>query len=284
MTVVPLANAAAISRLSVAVWLGYSRTTRAPTRRPPGTVPRTSPCEDSKRAPIAVSPLMWKSIGRSPKSSPPGSGMRTVPQRAISRPNTTTDARIFSKSSGGAAGIEGVGGRGGHRQVAVVQPLDRAPNPRSTSAMVSTSLMHGTLESTERPSASRQATISLSAEFFAPPAVTVPESGPPASTTIWSPRVAGLCIALKYRRLAATPRPPDGDPPPTMVTAVVTPKPTPRQAPDRNLAMDLVRTTEAAAMAASRWMGRGDKIGADGAAVEAMRTVLGHASPWTASS
>ena len=49
---------------------------------------------------------------------------------------------------------------------------------------------------------------------------------------------------------------------------------TSRQAPDRNLAMDLVRTTEAAAMAASRWMGRGDKIGADGAAVEAMRTVL----------
>jgi fructose-1,6-bisphosphatase II len=46
------------------------------------------------------------------------------------------------------------------------------------------------------------------------------------------------------------------------------------QAPDRNLAMDLVRTTEAAAMAASRWMGRGDKIGADGAAVAAMRTVL----------
>jgi fructose-1,6-bisphosphatase II len=47
-----------------------------------------------------------------------------------------------------------------------------------------------------------------------------------------------------------------------------------RQAPDRNLALDLVRTTEAAAMAASRWMGRGDKLGADGAAVEAMRTVL----------
>jgi fructose-1,6-bisphosphatase II len=46
------------------------------------------------------------------------------------------------------------------------------------------------------------------------------------------------------------------------------------QAPDRNLAMELVRTTEAAAMAASRWMGRGDKIGADGAAVEAMRVVL----------
>ena len=46
------------------------------------------------------------------------------------------------------------------------------------------------------------------------------------------------------------------------------------QTPDRNLAMELVRVTEAAAMAASRWMGRGDKNGADGAAVAAMRTVL----------
>ena len=45
--------------------------------------------------------------------------------------------------------------------------------------------------------------------------------------------------------------------------------------PDRNLALELVRVTEAAAMAASRWMGRGDKNGADGAAVDAMRTVLG---------
>ena len=43
----------------------------------------------------------------------------------------------------------------------------------------------------------------------------------------------------------------------------------PQQAPDRNLAMELVRVTEAAALAASRWMGRGDKEGADGAAVTA---------------
>jgi fructose-1,6-bisphosphatase II len=45
--------------------------------------------------------------------------------------------------------------------------------------------------------------------------------------------------------------------------------------PTRNLALELVRTTESAAMAASRWVGRGDKIGADGAAVDAMRMVLG---------
>jgi len=46
------------------------------------------------------------------------------------------------------------------------------------------------------------------------------------------------------------------------------------EAPDRNLALELVRVTEAAAMAASRWMGRGDKEGADEAAVNAMRVVL----------
>jgi fructose-1,6-bisphosphatase II len=48
-----------------------------------------------------------------------------------------------------------------------------------------------------------------------------------------------------------------------------------RQLPDRNLAMELVRVTEVAALAAARWMGRGDKEGADGAATEAMRVLLG---------
>src|SRR4029078_4913904 len=46
------------------------------------------------------------------------------------------------------------------------------------------------------------------------------------------------------------------------------------QQPDRTLAMELMRATEAAALAAGRWMGRGDKNAADGAAVEAMRVVL----------
>jgi len=48
-----------------------------------------------------------------------------------------------------------------------------------------------------------------------------------------------------------------------------------RPTPDRNLALDLVRVTEAAAMAAGRWVGRGDKNGADKAAVDAMRTMSG---------
>lgn len=44
--------------------------------------------------------------------------------------------------------------------------------------------------------------------------------------------------------------------------------------PDRNLAMELVRATEAAAVQASSWVGRGDKNAADGAAVDAMRRFL----------
>lgn len=50
------------------------------------------------------------------------------------------------------------------------------------------------------------------------------------------------------------------------------------EAPDRNLAMELVRVTEAAAMAAGRWVGRGDKNSGDGAAVDAMRKLIGTVS------
>ncbi len=49
-------------------------------------------------------------------------------------------------------------------------------------------------------------------------------------------------------------------------------KPEPR--PDRNLALELVRVTEAAALSAARWIGRGDKIAADQAAVDGMNAVL----------
>ncbi|MBC6457536.1 class II fructose-bisphosphatase [Actinomadura sp. HBU206391] len=57
-------------------------------------------------------------------------------------------------------------------------------------------------------------------------------------------------------------------------TTVSSPLATAKDAPDRNLAVELVRVTEAAAMAAARWVGRGDKNGADGAAVNAMRQLI----------
>ena len=55
--------------------------------------------------------------------------------------------------------------------------------------------------------------------------------------------------------------------------AAATPEPG-RHAPDRNLALELARVTEAGAMASARWVGRGDKNGADGAAVHAMRQLI----------
>jgi len=67
-------------------------------------------------------------------------------------------------------------------------------------------------------------------------------------------------------RLAGRPAPPDD--------AQAGPPEPGRHAPDRNLALELARVTEAGAMAAARWVGRGDKNGADGAAVNAMRTLV----------
>jgi fructose-1,6-bisphosphatase II len=54
----------------------------------------------------------------------------------------------------------------------------------------------------------------------------------------------------------------------------MTPSETAVPKPDRNLALELVRVTEAAAMAAGRWVGRGDKNDADGVAVNAMRVMI----------
>jgi fructose-1,6-bisphosphatase II len=63
------------------------------------------------------------------------------------------------------------------------------------------------------------------------------------------------------------------------VTAGIPGAPEPgKHAPNRNLALELARVTEAAAMASARWVGRGDKNGADGAAVNAMRTLINSVS------
>src|SRR5256714_5762910 len=48
----------------------------------------------------------------------------------------------------------------------------------------------------------------------------------------------------------------------------------PGNIPDRNLAMELARVTESGGLAAGRWIGRGDKIAADAAAVDAMRLMI----------
>jgi fructose-1,6-bisphosphatase II len=60
----------------------------------------------------------------------------------------------------------------------------------------------------------------------------------------------------------------------TDATTVPDPGAAAEMPPDRNLALELVRVTEAAALSAARWTGRGDKIAADQAAVDGMHAVL----------
>src|SRR5699024_4436614 len=66
----------------------------------------------------------------------------------------------------------------------------------------------------------------------------------------------------------------DATTPTTMTEALMTSPSNPSTAPDRNLALELVRVTEAAAIAGARWVGAGDKNTADGAAVDAMRSFM----------
>ena len=93
-----------MSTLSVPVWLGYSSTTRLPTSRgdPPTlevTRPSTLPWDVVNSAPMVSSARRCMSMGRGPKSSPPGIETRAQPQRVNRGPRTTTEARICSTSS-----------------------------------------------------------------------------------------------------------------------------------------------------------------------------------------
>ena len=97
ITVVPLASAAAIKRFSVAPTLGYSRMTRAPSRR--SARPSMYPWLAVKVAPSSFRARRCMSIGRWPKSSPPGTDTRASPNRARSGPSTTMEARMRSTSS-----------------------------------------------------------------------------------------------------------------------------------------------------------------------------------------
>src|SRR3954453_1733010 len=75
------------------------------------------------------------------------------------------------------------------------------PSRRSTSAMIATSVMRGTLETTLRPSASRATAISLSAEFLAPPTVTSPDRRAPPLTLITSTRAIVWVAPTGLRRV-----------------------------------------------------------------------------------
>ena len=167
MTERPSARTQAIKRLSVAVWLGYSRVMWVARSRP-ALDALIDPRSLWKTAPISPSPSVWKLMGRCPKSSPPGRAIDTSPQRASSGPRITMEARMASKRCAGAtvrrspaAGttISSSWGAG-----------DDTLHPRATSnsPMVATSAMSGTLRSRWVPEASKHAAICFRTAFLAP--------------------------------------------------------------------------------------------------------------------
>ena len=123
------------------------------------------------------------SMGRGPKSSPPGIDTLARPYRASRRPEHHHRGPHLLDQLVGRLGDERRPGLVTTSSSGVRPRCTSTPMAPSTSAMMSTSVMRGTLVSTWRPSASRQAAISLSTEFLAPPARTVPCSGPLGLTT-----------------------------------------------------------------------------------------------------
>ena len=97
-TVVPSANAAAISTFSVAPTLTISNTCLAPFKRP-ALRALMKPWSTLISAPSACSPLMCRSTGREPIAQPPGSETSASPCFASSGPSTSTEARMVLTSS-----------------------------------------------------------------------------------------------------------------------------------------------------------------------------------------
>ena len=170
ITVTPSASTAAIKMFSVAPTLGNFKVICAPWRCV--AVAFTPSRVKSKIAPIASSPATCKSIGREPKSSPPGIAMSTWPYLPSNGPRRLIDARIRSTNSNGAIGVI-LPVLVSNNSCASRRCVDM-PSVSSNSHIVLTSAMSGTLVRRNSPSASNVAAISLSTEFFAPGTCTSP--------------------------------------------------------------------------------------------------------------
>ena len=103
-----------------------------------------------------------------------------------------------------------------------------------------------------------------------------PETEESGIRAVRRPRLANSANRVNYRPGGAELVP--GTVPIASPSAPRNPRNGAAPGPDRNLAMELARVTEAAALAAGRWMGRGDKEAADQAAVDAMRLVVNNVS------
>ena len=162
--VVPLAITAASRMFSVAPTDGNSSSTSAPIN-PRGAHPWSAPSRISNSAPRRRSPSRCMSMGRDPKSSPPGSAIRTSPTRASRAPTTRIDARILLTTSSGASAEMS---SGTVTVIVVPSTVQVAPTCVRTSPISETSTMSGTFVRVWAPGASNVATRCLRTAFFAP--------------------------------------------------------------------------------------------------------------------
>ncbi len=188
----PSAKTDAINKFSVAPTEGNSKNTSDPINR--SARPFISPCSCEKVAPSCSSPFKCISMGRDPKSSPPGIATRARPILASNGPSTTIEARIRSTKLYGAIGSISLG-----TLMSTRWPVRRISTPMASnnSIMIATSVMSGTLTKEVVPSASSEAAISLRALFFAPPIRSWPSKGPLPRTRNLS--ISPVCSS-KWRR------------------------------------------------------------------------------------
>ena len=182
IVVTPSAHTAAVTKFSVAPTLGKEKRMSAPTSR--GALTVSTPSANVQVAPMASSPAICMSIGRSPKSSPPGRAISILPTRETSGPSRLIDARIRPARSAGTLvdnSPEWVMRNEPSLPVSTWEPIERR-----RSDMMSTSTISGTLSRLNSPSASTVAAINFRTEFFAPGTRTVPCKGPR-----WSMRITG---------------------------------------------------------------------------------------------
>src|SRR3954471_81406 len=183
ITVAPGVSAAAISAFSVAMTEGSSMKT-LPARSPPFAVRTMSPSR-SCTAPRHSNASRCGSSRRRPITSPPGGGMTTRPNRASRGPASRNEARMSSLSARSMRASASTA-----RAQRATSWDDRhstlTPTLSSSSSIVVTSRIRGTLETTTSSSVSRQAARIGSAAFLLPAGVTLPDSGTPPSMTNFS--------------------------------------------------------------------------------------------------
>ena len=178
-TVVPLAQAAASTSVSVAPTLGKRRVISAPCR-PDGAVSTSRPGPAShSTAPIWRSPARCRSMGRAPMLHPPGRLVSARPSFASSGAQKRMDARICSAVCPGRLLFCGV------PETRISSPSHRAaqPAPRKSARLAATSERRGTARRRTSPQ-SIDAASSGSTLFFAAGMRTAPFSGRPPITTI----------------------------------------------------------------------------------------------------